>query len=59
MFVLKTMVEEDVLEHIWDAKTPKRAWDKFTKLFSKKNDTKLQLLENELLSMAQHNTFIK
>lgn len=53
MFALKTTVEEDVLEHIRDAKTPKEAWDTFAKLFSKKNDTKLQLLESELLSVAQ------
>lgn len=38
MFALKTTVEEDVLEHIRDAKTPKEAWDTFAKLFSKKND---------------------
>ncbi|KAE8728709.1 hypothetical protein F3Y22_tig00004111pilonHSYRG00116 [Hibiscus syriacus] len=42
-----------MLEHIRDAKTPKEAWDTFVTLFSKRNDTKLQLLENELLSMAQ------
>ena len=53
MFVLKTTTEEDVLEHIRDAETPKDAWDTFAKLFSKKNDTKLQLLESELLSVAQ------
>lgn len=53
MFALKTTVEEDVLEHIQDAKTPKQAWDTFAKLFSKKNDTRLQLLESELLSIAQ------
>ncbi|KAL0287179.1 UNVERIFIED_CONTAM: hypothetical protein Sangu_2704900 [Sesamum angustifolium] len=33
--------------------TPKEAWDTFAKLFSKKNDTKLQLIESELLSAAQ------
>ncbi|KAL3849192.1 hypothetical protein ACJIZ3_011074 [Penstemon smallii] len=53
MFALKTTIEEDLLEHIRDAKTPKEAWDTFATLFSKKNDTKLQLLENELLSVAQ------
>jgi len=58
MFVLKTTVEEDVLEHIRDAKTPKEAWDTFAKLFSKKNDTKLQLLENELLLVAQRDMTI-
>ncbi|GKD99061.1 hypothetical protein Tco_1382958, partial [Tanacetum coccineum] len=39
MFALKTTVEDDVLEHIRDAATPKVAWDTFTELFSKKNDT--------------------
>ena len=53
MFALKTTIEEDVLEHIRDAKIPHEAWNTFAKLFSKKNDTKLQLLESELLSVAQ------
>ena len=53
MFALKTTVEEDVLEHIRDAKTPNEAWDIFVKLFSKRNDAKLQLLESELLSVSQ------
>ena len=58
MFVLKTTIEEEMLEHIRDAKTPKEAWDTFAKLFSKKNDTKLQLLESELLSVAQRDMTI-
>ncbi|XP_071742319.1 uncharacterized protein [Rutidosis leptorrhynchoides] len=58
MFVLKTTVDEDVLEHIREAATPKAAWDTFTKLFSKKNDTRLQLLESELLSVAQRDMSI-
>ncbi|KAJ4723417.1 Retrovirus-related Pol polyprotein from transposon TNT 1-94 [Melia azedarach] len=53
MFAIKTTVEEDMLEHIRDADTPKKAWDTFAALFSKKNDTRMQLLENELLSIAQ------
>ena len=53
MFALKITVEEDVLEHIRDAQTPKEAWDMLAKLFSKKNDTRLQLLEKESLSIAQ------
>ena len=28
-FVLKTMVEENVLQHIRDTKTPEEAWDIF------------------------------
>ncbi|KAL0372065.1 UNVERIFIED_CONTAM: hypothetical protein Scaly_0888100 [Sesamum calycinum] len=55
LFVLKPTIEEDVLEHIHETNTPKEAWDTFAKLFSKKNDTKLQLIESELLSVAQRN----
>ncbi|KAE8727767.1 tir-nbs resistance protein [Hibiscus syriacus] len=58
MFSLKTTIEEEILEHIRDAKIPKEAWDTFVTLFSKKNDTRLQLLENELLSMAQRDMTI-
>ncbi|KAG6485792.1 hypothetical protein ZIOFF_054357 [Zingiber officinale] len=53
MFALKITIEEEMLEHIRDAKTPKEVWDIFATLFSKKNDTRLQLLENELLSIAR------
>ncbi|XP_030532193.2 uncharacterized protein LOC115742195 [Rhodamnia argentea] len=53
-----TTVEEDVLEHIRDVDTPKEAWDTFAKLFSKKNDTKLQLLESELLSVTQRDMIV-
>ncbi|GMP46105.1 hypothetical protein CsSME_00014387 [Camellia sinensis var. sinensis] len=50
MFALKTTVEKDVLEHVRDAKIPHEAWSTFAELFSKTNDTRLQLLESELLS---------
>ena len=58
MFALKATIEEEMLEHIWDDKTPKEAWDTFVVMFSKKNDTWLQLLENELLSISQHDMTI-
>ncbi|XP_021821223.1 uncharacterized protein LOC110762835, partial [Prunus avium] len=58
MFALKTTIEEEMLEHIRKAKTPKEAWDTFATLFSKRNDTRLQLLENELLSVAQRDMTI-
>ncbi|CAB4293750.1 unnamed protein product [Prunus armeniaca] len=45
-------------QHIRKAKTPKEAWDIFATLFSKRNDTRLQLLENELLSIAQRDMTI-
>ena len=38
MFVLKTTIEEDLVEHIRDAETPNEVWETFAKLFSKKNE---------------------
>nr|GMC49313.1 Retrovirus-related Pol polyprotein from transposon TNT 1-94 [Ipomoea batatas] len=58
MFALKTTIEEEILEHIQDAETPKTAWDTLTKLFSKKNVSELQLLESELLSITQRDMSI-
>ena len=57
-FALKTTIEEEILEHIRDAETPKAAWDTLATLFSKKNDSRLQLLENELLSSSQRDMTI-
>ncbi|KAH0981813.1 hypothetical protein GBA52_008990 [Prunus armeniaca] len=42
-----------MLENKRKAKTPKEAWDLFATLFSRRNDTRLQFLENKLLSIAQ------
>jgi hypothetical protein len=53
MFVLKTTIKEDLLEHIRDADTPKTAWETLEKLFSKKNEALLQLLEKELAGISQ------
>ncbi|KAF9664428.1 hypothetical protein SADUNF_Sadunf16G0017900 [Salix dunnii] len=47
LFALKTTVDDDMLEHIRDVKTPKEAWDIFVKLFSNKSNTRPQLLENK------------
>ncbi|KAD2394436.1 hypothetical protein E3N88_41413 [Mikania micrantha] len=53
MFILKTTVEEELLDHIKDAVSPKQAWDTLAEVLSKKNDVRLQLLENELFSITQ------
>ena len=37
MFALKTTIGEEMLEHIWDDKKPKEAWDTFVMLFLNKN----------------------
>ncbi|KAA0045163.1 UBN2_3 domain-containing protein [Cucumis melo var. makuwa] len=53
MFTIKTTIDKEMLEHISIMETPKKAWDTFASLFSKKNDARLQFLENELLSITQ------
>ncbi|KAF7810521.1 Retrovirus-related Pol polyprotein from transposon TNT 1-94 [Senna tora] len=58
MYVLSVTVEDDILQHIKEAKTPKEAWDTLTGLYARTNDAKLQHLENELLSISQQNMTI-
>lgn len=52
MFIIKTTIDEE-LEHINDKNTPKEEQDILVTLFSKKNNLRLRLLENELLSITQ------
>ena len=42
-----------MLEHIHDVKTPKEVWDSFASLFSKTNNARLQMFENEIGSVSQ------
>ena len=58
MFVINTTIEEEMLEHIRHATTLRVAWDVFVSRFSKKNDMRLQLLENELMSVTQRDMTI-
>lgn len=44
MYVLTVAVEDEFLQRIKDAQTPKEAWDILTGIFAKKNDAKLQRL---------------
>ena len=46
-------MQKELLEHIRDVDTPKKAWDTLATLFSKTNDARLQFLENELASITQ------
>ena len=55
MYALTVAVEDEFLQRIKDARTPKEAWDILAAIFAKKNDAKLQRLENELLSISQRN----
>ncbi|XP_015165071.1 uncharacterized protein [Solanum tuberosum] len=58
MFVLSVTIEDELLQRIKNAKTPKEAWDTLATIFTKKNDARLQRLENELLSISQRNMTI-
>jgi gag-polypeptide of LTR copia-type len=58
MYVLCTAVEDELLEYIREALTPKVAWDTLAMLFSKKSDICLQLLEKELMSISQGSMMI-
>ncbi|KAL3746024.1 hypothetical protein ACJRO7_015036 [Eucalyptus globulus] len=53
LYVLAVTVDDELLQHIKSAKTPKEAWDNLATLFARTNDAKLQCLENELLSISQ------
>ena len=53
MYALKISVDPELLGHIKDARTPKDAWDTLASLFSKTNDARLQMLENELMTTTQ------
>ncbi|XP_077251402.1 uncharacterized protein LOC143890562 [Tasmannia lanceolata] len=58
MFVLRATIQRDFLDYIRDAKTLKEAWDVFATFFSKTNDTRVQMLENEIGSVSQGNKTI-
>jgi hypothetical protein len=46
-------MEDEFLQKIKDLTTPKEAWDTLATLFTRKNDAKLQLLENGLMSLRE------
>lgn len=52
-YVLAIIVEDEWLQHIKSAKTPKEAQDMLAAIFTRTNDAKLQCLDNELLSISQ------
>ena len=58
LFVLRMMVNKELIDHIRDLDTPKDVWETLEKLFPKKNVARLQLLENELASTVQGNLTI-
>ena len=64
MFVLMVAVEDEQMQRIRSAMTLKEAWEILKTVFAKKNEAKLQRLENELFSISQReltvsHTFLK
>ena len=53
MFMLMVVVEDEQMQRIRSAKTPKEVWGILKTAFAKKNEAKLQRLENELFSISQ------
>ena len=51
MFAIKTTIDEEMMKYIRETKAPKEVWDTFKALFARKKDMRVQLLENELLSV--------
>jgi len=53
MYILSIIVEDEFLYRIKDCKMPNEAWSILETLFTKKNEAKLQQLENEIMSIEQ------
>ncbi|KAH0685758.1 hypothetical protein KY290_017293 [Solanum tuberosum] len=53
IYALTVTIEDDFLQRIKNAKTPKEDWDTLAMIFTKKTDARLQRLENELLPISQ------
>ena len=51
MFAIKTIIDEEMLERVREAKSPKKVWDTLKALSSWKNDMGQQAFKNVLLSI--------
>lgn len=58
IYVFSITAEDEFSQRFKDLKTPKHAWDTLASSFARKSDAKLQLLENELMSVQQSDTTI-
>ncbi|KAG6505768.1 hypothetical protein ZIOFF_038133 [Zingiber officinale] len=52
-FVLKRSISHEIFEHIMGCASAREIWDTLDRLFNKKNEARLQLLENELAVAKQ------
>lgn len=53
LFALRTTINKEYIDHVRDETFSKNVWDVLEKIFTRKNTTRLQFLENEL-AMAVH-----
>ncbi|KAJ0080953.1 hypothetical protein Patl1_12168 [Pistacia atlantica] len=53
LFALRTSISKEFIDHVRDVSSPKEVWDTLEKLCTKKNMTRLRLLENELAMLKQ------
>ncbi|KAG5615695.1 hypothetical protein H5410_015519 [Solanum commersonii] len=59
MYALTVTIEDEFLQRIKNAKTPKEAWDTLAMIFTKKTDARLQRLENENVTISQYFSKVK
>jgi len=57
-FVLKLPISHGLFDHIMRCKSTHENWQTLDRLFNKKNEVRLQILENELANTTQSNLSI-
>lgn len=57
-FVLKTSISPALFDHIIGCKSAREIWETLNRLFNKKDEARLQILENELANTTQGNLSI-
>ncbi|KAK3034469.1 hypothetical protein RJ639_033325 [Escallonia herrerae] len=55
LFALRTSISREYIDHVCDVDSPREVWGTLERLFTKKNTTRLQLLENDLETLTQGN----
>ena len=58
MFVLRSSISKEYIQHVREMNSPKEVWETLDRLFTQKNTIRLQFLENELTGMLQGNLSI-
>ncbi|XP_038883872.1 uncharacterized protein LOC120074723 [Benincasa hispida] len=48
LFALRTSIRKEYIKHVYDREFSKESWDTLERLFTQKNTTRLQYLENKL-----------